>query len=102
LIGSTTVGLKKAVAIAVQNVSGRRQWSKLDDGWQTLRYSQAAKVKMVGVWDTVGSVGVAAGNIPGISRSQFSYLQTGLYLPIENGYHALAIDEHRSDFAPTL
>jgi hypothetical protein len=67
-----------------------------------LKYSQPAKVKMVGVWDTVGSGGVKAGNIPGISRSQFSYLQTGLFLPIQNGYHALAIDEHRSDFAPTL
>lgn len=67
-----------------------------------LKYSQPAKVKVVGVWDTVGSVGVAAGNIPGISRSQFDYLQTGLFIPIQNGYHALAIDEHRSDFAPTL
>ena len=67
-----------------------------------LKYSQPAKVKVVGVWDTVGSVGVAAGNIRGISRSQFDYLQTGLFLPILNGYHALAIDEHRNDFAPTL
>ena len=67
-----------------------------------LKYSQPTKVKVVGVWDTVGSVGVAAGNIPHISRSQFDYLQTGLFLPILNGYHALAIDEHRSDFAPTL
>jgi hypothetical protein len=25
-----------------------------------------------------------------------------LFLPIQNGYHALAVDEHRSDFAPTL
>jgi uncharacterized protein (DUF2235 family) len=72
-----------------------------EDKW-LLKYSQPAKVKVVGVWDTVGSVGVAAGNIPGISRSQFSYLQTGLFIPIENGYHALAIDEHRSDFVPTL
>jgi uncharacterized protein (DUF2235 family) len=67
-----------------------------------LKYSQPAKVKVVGVWDTVGSVGVAAGNIPHVSRSQFDYLQTGLFIPIENGYHALAIDEHRRDFAPTL
>lgn len=67
-----------------------------------LKYSQPAKVKVVGVWDTVGSVGLAAGNIPGISRSQFDYLQTGLFLPIQNCYHALAIDEHRPDFAPTL
>ncbi|MET4203064.1 hypothetical protein ABIA95_005409 [Bradyrhizobium sp. LA8.1] len=62
----------------------------------------AGEVKVVGVWDTVGSVGVAAGNIPGISRSQFDYLQTGLRIHILNGYHALAIDEHRNDFAPTV
>jgi len=67
-----------------------------------LKYSQPAKVKVIGVWDTVGSVGIAAGNIPGISRSQFDYLQTGLRIHILNGYHALAIDEHRSDFAPTI
>jgi uncharacterized protein (DUF2235 family) len=72
-----------------------------DEKW-LLKYSQPAKVKVVGVWDTVGSVGVVAGNIPHISRSQFDYLQTGLFIPIQNGYHALAIDEHRSDFAPTL
>jgi uncharacterized protein (DUF2235 family) len=67
-----------------------------------LKYSQPTKVKVIGVWDTVGSVGMAAGNIPGISRSQFDYLQTGLRIHILNGYHALAIDEHRSDFAPTI
>ena len=67
-----------------------------------LKYSQPAKVKVIGVWDTVGSVGLAAGNIPGISRSTFDYLQTGLRIHILNGYHALAIDEHRNDFAPTL
>lgn len=67
-----------------------------------LKYSQPVNVKVVGVWDTVGSVGLAAGNIPGISRSQFDYLQTGLRIHILNGYHALAIDEHRNDFAPTL
>jgi len=62
-----------------------------------LRYSQPADVKVVGVWDTVGSVGVAAGNISGIDRSDFDYLQTGLRIHILNGYHALAIDEHRPD-----
>jgi uncharacterized protein (DUF2235 family) len=67
-----------------------------------LKYSQPAKVKVVGVWDTVGSVGLAAGNVPGISRPTFDYLQTGLRIHILNGYHALAIDEHRNDFAPTI
>jgi uncharacterized protein (DUF2235 family) len=67
-----------------------------------LKYSQPADVKMIGVWDTVGSVGIAAGNFEGISRSQFDYLQTGLRIHMLNAYHALAIDEHRSDFEPTL
>ena len=67
-----------------------------------LKYSQPANVKVIGVWDTGGSIGMAAGSIPGISRATFDYLQTGLRIHILNGYHALAIDEHRNDFAPTL
>jgi uncharacterized protein (DUF2235 family) len=67
-----------------------------------LKYSQPVDVKMVGVWDTVCSVGVKAGNFAGISRSQFDYLQTGLRIHVLNGYHAMAIDERRNDFAPTL
>lgn len=76
------------------NLSEQERW--------LLKYSQPADVKMIGVWDTVGSVGLAAGDIAGISRSQFDYLQTGLRIHILNGYHALAIDEHRRAFAPTL
>ncbi len=67
-----------------------------------LKYSQRANVKMVGVWDTVGSLGLKAFSIEGISRSTFDFLETGLRIHILSGYHALAIDEHRGDFAPTL
>src|SRR5262249_41943890 len=58
--------------------------------------------KMVGVWDTVGALGVPFGHIPGVSRSTFGWLHTGLRIPIDNAYHALAIDEHRHAFEPTL
>ncbi len=78
----------------ISKLTGQEKW--------LLKYSQPTNVKVIGVWDTVGSVGLAAGDIPGISRSQFDYLQTGLRIHILNGYHALAIDEHRNDFAPTL
>ena len=72
-----------------------------EDAW-LIKYSHPVDVTMIGVWDTVGSLGISAGNIPGISRPTFSYLQTGLRTHILNGFHALAIDEHRNDFAPTL
>jgi uncharacterized protein (DUF2235 family) len=73
----------------------------LEERWM-LKYSQRAKIKVVAVWDTVGSLGVPAFSIEGISRSTFGFLYTGLRIHIEHGYHALAIDEHRRDFAPTL
>ena len=71
-------------------------------------YAMPVPVKMVGVWDTVGSLGVPTpairllDKVPGLSRSSYAFLHTGLRLPIENGYHALAIDEHRAAFKPTL
>jgi uncharacterized protein (DUF2235 family) len=73
----------------------------LEERWM-LKYSQPVKIKVVAVWDTVGSLGVPALSIKGVSRSTFGFLQTGLRVHIENGYHALAIDEHRQNFAPTL
>jgi uncharacterized protein (DUF2235 family) len=73
----------------------------LEERWM-LKYSQPAKIKVVAVWDTVGALGVPAFSVEGISRSTFGFLQTGLRIHIQNGYHALAIDEHRQDFAPTL
>lgn len=67
-----------------------------------LKYSMAVRIKFVGVWDSVGELGIPAFSIPGVSRSTLGFLHTGLRLPIENGYHALAVDEHRRTFAPTL
>ncbi|MEQ1866644.1 MAG: DUF2235 domain-containing protein [Micropepsaceae bacterium] len=73
----------------------------LEERW-LLKYSQRVPIKAVAVWDTVGALGVPALSIEGISRSTLGFLHTGLRLSIENGYHALAIDEHRKAFAPTL
>jgi uncharacterized protein (DUF2235 family) len=75
--------------------------ASLEEKW-LMKYSQAIPIKMVGVWDTVGALGIPFFSIEGISRSTFGFLHTGLRLSIENGFHALAIDEHRRDFAPTL
>jgi hypothetical protein len=67
-----------------------------------LKYSMRVPIKFVGVLDTVGALGVPAFHIPGLSRSTFGFLHTGLRLSVEHGFHALAIDEHREAFAPTL
>jgi len=58
-------------------------------------------IEMVGVWDTVGSLGIpsAIGQIDPIA---YGFLDTSLNPKIKHGYHALALDERRAQFPPTL
>ncbi|HEX7817035.1 DUF2235 domain-containing protein [Dyella sp.] len=67
-----------------------------------LRYSMAIPIWFQGVWDTVGALGVPFGHIPIISRSDYGFLETDLRINNDRAYHAMAIDEHRKAFAPTL
>jgi uncharacterized protein (DUF2235 family) len=60
-----------------------------------------AKITMVGVWDTVGSLGIPA-IFGGVSPVLYGFLDTGLNPHIQNAYHAVAIDERRSEFPATL
>lgn len=57
---------------------------------------------MVGVWDTVGALGIPVGSFNNFSTSSFTWMHTGLRTPIENAFHAIAVDEFRKKFAPTL
>ena len=60
-----------------------------------------AKIKMVGVWDTVGSLGIPAlfGQVDPLVDG---FLDTNLHPDILNAYQALSIDERRREFPPTL
>lgn len=57
-------------------------------------------IKAVGVWDTVGSLGIPqyAG---GERLDVFRFADTALNPLVENGFHAMAIDELRADFPVT-
>jgi uncharacterized protein (DUF2235 family) len=55
-------------------------------------------IKMVGVWDTVGSIGLPFGNIPGVSSLSFHFLNTHLSRIVQNSYQALALDEERKPY----
>ena len=78
----------------VEKLSSEDQWLK--------RYSMAIPLWFQGVFDTVGALGVPFGNIPIISRSNYGFLETDLRINDSRAYHAIAVDEHREAFAPTL
>ena len=58
------------------------------------------KIKSIGVWDTVRSLGIPA--YAGTSATiLFRFINTALSNQVDNGFHAMSIDELRIDFPVT-
>jgi uncharacterized protein (DUF2235 family) len=60
-----------------------------------------ATIRMIGVWETVGSLGIPA-IFGGIDEKQYGFLDTRLHPDVKSAYHCLAIDEVRAQFPATL
>ncbi len=64
----------------------------------------ATRVKFIGVWDTVGALGIPIGMLARLSvrvlRLQFHDVNLSSY--VSNAFQALAIDERRRAFSPTV
>jgi uncharacterized protein (DUF2235 family) len=61
-----------------------------------------APVEAVAVWDTVGSYGIPAYNVQLVRVDVFGFADLKLSAAVRNGLHAVAVDEQRGDFMPTL
>jgi uncharacterized protein (DUF2235 family) len=75
--------------------------SSVEDAW-ILRYCAAIDIKFVGVWDTVGALGVPIHFASSFNVSRYRFLETHLRLTNTFAFQALAVDEHRALFEPTL
>ncbi|XQW83658.1 DUF2235 domain-containing protein [Thalassotalea piscium] len=62
---------------------------------------QGKTIKFVGVWDTVGAMGIPISFL-GLFEDEDEFYDTKMGSNIEIARHALAIDEHRKDFEPTI
>ncbi|WP_114227203.1 MULTISPECIES: DUF2235 domain-containing protein [Sphingomonas] len=72
----------------------------LEECWM-IKYCTATPIRFLGVWDTVGSVGSPLLSLRRRLK-QYQFLDTHLRLQNEYAFHALALDEHRKEFEPTL
>jgi uncharacterized protein (DUF2235 family) len=84
----------------------RSAWS--EQGWmfhRTPEGSQTIPVRFVGVWDTVGALGIPD-NLAVLNlldaRKDYTFYDTSLGGHIQTARHALALDEKRATFQPTL
>jgi uncharacterized protein (DUF2235 family) len=59
-------------------------------------------IKFLGVWDTVGALGAPGPLGDLINGNRFTYHDIELNPNVQNAYHALALDEQRVPFKPSL
>lgn len=76
------------------------------DGAESVRFRkehshESRRIHFVGAWDTVGSLGVPF-SLMGLFDSKDEFYDTKLGSNVDIARHALAIDERREDFEPTL
>jgi uncharacterized protein (DUF2235 family) len=67
-------------------------------------YSHETRIRFIGVWDTVGALGIPLTGLPLVDliNQQWRFHDTDLSSTVDGAFHALAIDEHTSLFRPTL
>jgi uncharacterized protein (DUF2235 family) len=74
-----------------------------DPAHYTVDRHKGVEVQCLGVWDTVGSLGIPNGLIfAGTPNAEYQFHDTSPSPLVRNAFHALAIDEFRDEFVPTL
>jgi uncharacterized protein (DUF2235 family) len=59
-------------------------------------------IAFLGVWDTVGALGIPSTVLNRLTAHEYQFHDTTPSRIMKAGRHALAIDEHRDEFEPTL
>ena len=83
---------------------GEGDWSPDGKNAKAFRakHSVETAVKFIGVWDTVGSLGIPLSIFRLFNSNKYKFHDTTLSSYVDYAYHALAIDEKRKSFKPTL
>jgi len=64
--------------------------------------SRRVRVRMLGVWDTVGALGIPFRYTPVFNPRRYRFHDTNPSVLYDDCFHAIAIDEHRAPYRPTL
>ena len=77
-------------------------WQQHIGAFRTTHYARAIPVHFVGVWDTVGALGVPLSLFSVFNRRHYLFHDSSLGSCIQHAFQALAVDEQRKTFRPTL
>jgi uncharacterized protein (DUF2235 family) len=91
----------KTIRILIAEQKEENVSRNFEENWM-LKYAIPVEIKFIGVFDTVGALGVPFPILRHLIGSAYPFLNTGLRQNNEYAFHAIAIDEHRKAFRPTL
>ena len=66
------------------------------------KFSREIDVDFLGVWDTVGQLGIPLAGLRWLNRHDDQFHNVGLSRRVKRAFHAIAIDEKRRPFRPAL
>ena len=67
-----------------------------------VKETRKVTIKCIGVWETVGALGIPVTLLKWLGRRRYSFHNVELGSNVRHAYHALAIDEHRKPFEATV
>src|SRR5918993_905531 len=76
--------------------------ARTDEDRLVLARSRLVRIRFIGVFDTVGSLGIPGGIGRLVNRRRYEFHDTRLSGLVDLACHAVAVDEHRKQFEPTL
>ncbi len=80
----------------------RESWAAYRDRREEGPRGRSAAIRMIGAFDMVDALGIPIRGLREISRPRVGKRKPDLPPNVEAAYHALAFDEHRAAFRPTL
>jgi uncharacterized protein (DUF2235 family) len=65
-------------------------------------HARAVRIKFLGVWDTVGALGIPVKAFRFLNDTRYGFHDVELSSIVEHAYHAVALDEHRKAYDVAL
>jgi uncharacterized protein (DUF2235 family) len=101
LIDKGLVGLKVGIAYGIYRTRDDGPDSRTARLFRSM-FAKEVPIKFLGVWDTVGALGIPLDLLQTANMKFYEFHDTTLSGIVQNAYHAIAIDEHRQDYDACL
>lgn len=98
----THTGIIDNIVSIFDKLTHYRHWFESSDQLDDSAFIEVDEIAAVAVWDTVGAMGMPLYHLDGEKYDLFNFANTQLSAKVIVGLHAVAIDEPRTAFQPTL